>query len=364
MAKPNDYCGLEETNTQHDNSKDTAPFAADSRVFPELKIFIKEKILTNRFSLLTLAVLILWIFVIILTIVCFSRLSNLNARSSSAEEATSSLQKSYENISVYIQAPLQVLRSSLQQLNKSIAMNSKIAQNHSAYIKYHVQQSSMVFDEVNQKIMVLDRNVNNFQKNYSSGGEIDPSLQTLATSILIQYGMARSSPALSCASILQLRPTSPSDYYWVQASNESSVQVYCVMTAPCDTVTGGGWERVFQAIFNVTVHVGFEEVRDLLSRNISLFLSTSQIIVRVWDDKKDDHAYPYHGDRNGTWSYLGAIGSRIDCYNDASSVVHHADVTCFCYLIELQHHESESMLVSIVVQLKITNYSHAEVYVR
>ena len=47
-------------------------------------------------------------------------------------------------------------------------------------------------------------------------------------------------PATSCAA---LPPSSPSDYYWVRASDGSAVSVYCDMTRSCGGVTGG-WMRV------------------------------------------------------------------------------------------------------------------------
>ena len=47
-------------------------------------------------------------------------------------------------------------------------------------------------------------------------------------------------PLSSCAALL---PTTPSGYYWVSASNGSTVHVYCDMTRSCGGVTGG-WVRV------------------------------------------------------------------------------------------------------------------------
>ena len=46
--------------------------------------------------------------------------------------------------------------------------------------------------------------------------------------------------AYSCAA---LPPSSPSDYYWVRASDGSAVRLYCDMTLSCGGVTGG-WMRV------------------------------------------------------------------------------------------------------------------------
>ena len=50
-------------------------------------------------------------------------------------------------------------------------------------------------------------------------------------------------PAASCKQFLENDPTSPSGYYWIQASNGSAVRVYCDMTRTCGGVTGG-WTRI------------------------------------------------------------------------------------------------------------------------
>ena len=52
-----------------------------------------------------------------------------------------------------------------------------------------------------------------------------------------------SSPAVSCADILMVSPSSPSGYYWIINSNGFSVRVYCNMTRLCGNITGG-WMRV------------------------------------------------------------------------------------------------------------------------
>ena len=52
-----------------------------------------------------------------------------------------------------------------------------------------------------------------------------------------------SSPAASCAALLDFSPSSPSGHYWVRSSNSSAVRVYCDMTKSCGNITGG-WMRV------------------------------------------------------------------------------------------------------------------------
>ena len=52
-----------------------------------------------------------------------------------------------------------------------------------------------------------------------------------------------SSPAASCAALLDFSSSSPSGHYWVRSSNGSAVHVYCDMTRSCGNITGG-WTRV------------------------------------------------------------------------------------------------------------------------
>ena len=52
-----------------------------------------------------------------------------------------------------------------------------------------------------------------------------------------------SSPAASCAALLDFSPSSSSGHYWVRSSNGSAVHVYCDMTRSCVNITGG-WTRV------------------------------------------------------------------------------------------------------------------------
>ncbi len=56
-------------------------------------------------------------------------------------------------------------------------------------------------------------------------------------------GKSQVIPAASCIAILHNDPSSPSGYYWITASNYSTVPVYCDMTMACGNITGG-WIRV------------------------------------------------------------------------------------------------------------------------
>ena len=59
---------------------------------------------------------------------------------------------------------------------------------------------------------------------------------------VLRVGQA-SNPAVSCADILEVTPSSPSGYYWIINSDGFSVRVYCDVTRSCGNITGG-WMRV------------------------------------------------------------------------------------------------------------------------
>ena len=76
----------------------------------------------------------------------------------------------------------------------------------------------------------------------NSFSAFDDKIQQLNTSLQLQGVLSinsPSTPARSCAVL----PFSTSGYYWVRASNGSTVRVYCDMTRSCGGVTGG-WMRV------------------------------------------------------------------------------------------------------------------------
>ena len=70
---------------------------------------------------------------------------------------------------------------------------------------------------------------------------IKPILNELQN--LRERGKFASQPALSCKAVFENDPTSPSGYYWIQASDGSAVRVHCDMTRTCGGVTGG-WTRI------------------------------------------------------------------------------------------------------------------------
>ena len=72
-------------------------------------------------------------------------------------------------------------------------------------------------------------------------------------------GSASNNPAGSCQGIKTANPSSPSDYYWLRASNESSIRVYCDMNRTCGEITGG-WMQV--ANINMTDSIATRAPRD------------------------------------------------------------------------------------------------------
>ncbi len=69
------------------------------------------------------------------------------------------------------------------------------------------------------------------------------SLNNLSQSLQMDVvGKSPQYPASSCSSLSR---QSPSDYYWIESSNGSSILVYCDMTKMCGNITGG-WMRVTQ----------------------------------------------------------------------------------------------------------------------
>ena len=60
---------------------------------------------------------------------------------------------------------------------------------------------------------------------------------------VLYLGVNESNAAISCDAILEIIPSAPSGYYWLQSANGSAVRVFCDMTLTCKGV-GGGWMQV------------------------------------------------------------------------------------------------------------------------
>ena len=79
--------------------------------------------------------------------------------------------------------------------------------------------------------------------------DISTEIGQLVAPLLAQFkhlqlpGKTPSHPATSCKEIQKLKPSSPSGYYWITASDESAVHMYCDINRTCGSITGG-WMRV------------------------------------------------------------------------------------------------------------------------
>ena len=119
-------------------------------------------------------------------------------------------------------AELKAREDSLQQLTQS---NEYIINNSTLLLQQLTQSNEIIINNSNEL------NCQQFSREYKM------AVQFLNDSITEAIDILQSS---SCAA---LPPSSPSDYYWVRASNGSAVRVYCDMTRSCGGVTGG-WMRV------------------------------------------------------------------------------------------------------------------------
>jgi hypothetical protein len=95
------------------------------------------------------------------------------------------------------------------------------------------QEDRMNSLQLSQEVSLQALN-SSIQMNLAQHSELLDELQ------LLHLGQSQASPVSSCAHLVH---SFPSDYYWVRASNGSSVRVYCDMTRSCGGVTGG-WMRV------------------------------------------------------------------------------------------------------------------------
>ena len=79
--------------------------------------------------------------------------------------------------------------------------------------------------------------------------EISTEIGQLVAPLLAQLkhlqlpGKTPSHPATSCKEIQELKPSTPSGYYWITASDDSAVRMYCDMSRTCGGITGG-WMQV------------------------------------------------------------------------------------------------------------------------
>jgi len=105
---------------------------------------------------------------------------------------------------------------------------------------------NQLWDDLEQKAGQYDVNFNNLNSSFNFLHREALNLVKVGSKILANVtGQFPSTPAVSCASILQTTPTIPSGDYWIRSLNGTPVQVYCNMSKSCGGITGG-WMRVAQ----------------------------------------------------------------------------------------------------------------------
>ena len=104
------------------------------------------------------------------------------------------------------------------------------------------EESGRSFEELLNSILLFQETLNSSIVLANERYEVLESKTQQLLSTLESLGQP-SSPAASCAALLDFSPSSPSGHYWVRSSNGSAVHVYCDMTRSCGNITGG-WTRV------------------------------------------------------------------------------------------------------------------------
>ena len=103
-------------------------------------------------------------------------------------------------------------------------------------------ESGRSFEELLNSISLLQEILNSSIVLANERYEVLESKTQQLLSTLESLGQP-SSPAASCAALLDFSPSSPSGHYWVRSSNGTAVHMYCDMTRSCGNITGG-WTRV------------------------------------------------------------------------------------------------------------------------
>ena len=112
---------------------------------------------------------------------------------------------------------------------------------------YHIN----ALEELQQTVTTINNTVNEI---------LSPLLDRV--SHLFFPGKTPSHPATSCMEIKELMPSSPSGYYWIKASDDSTSHMYCDMERSCKGV-GGGWMRVASINMSNSSHVCPQGLRTL-----------------------------------------------------------------------------------------------------
>ena len=174
--------------------------------------------------------------------------SNIDRSYEQLEQLNESIDSTHEQfnkmVALQLNSSIDMLYQQLGQHNDSI---NTVYQKLSKTVTQQLQLNTsidMIYKQLSQQNDSIDSVYQQFGQEYTA---LDDRTQQLITSTQLLFNVLEGPggqypfhPAASCAA---LPPSSPSDYYWVRASDSSAVSVYCDMTLSCGGVTGG-WTRV------------------------------------------------------------------------------------------------------------------------
>ena len=131
-------------------------------------------------------------------------------------------------------------------------------------------------EEYTAAVALLNNSVESMYQNIMNNliqNQDNTSYRNKTDLLFTNLGMyiTQTNPASSCAA---LPPSAPSGYYWVRASNDSAVRVYCDMTRSCGGVTGG-WMRVAELDMTNSSHQCPSGLRQCNESNIRTCCITS-----------------------------------------------------------------------------------------
>ena len=191
------------------------------------------------------------------TLIClailFAEVLKLKAQTTSMQQPFINQQAEIvsNDFSSMIQQLNKTLGHDIQQLNGSIEM---VQQEQETSTHELIQKLDNHIQQLNNSIgmVILDQEMSN-NTIWELLAQVRQDIEDANQPRLDQIGQSQAIPAPSCASLIALTPSSPSDYYWVRASNGSAVRVYCDMTRSCGGVTGG-WMRVAELNMTNSCH--------------------------------------------------------------------------------------------------------------
>ena len=183
-----------------------------------------EDVSCKRFICILVTITLVTLISLVFLAVLFAEIAILKSQLVSLQQTSSKMQ----NESVFM-LQLEQINKSLTSIQDQITTLSREEMENNAAQSNNIQQLNTSID------MQLSTLHNQTQQLSDSNTMLQQQHNELLRNVL---GQLPSYPAASCAA---LPPSSPSGYYRVSNSNDSSSLVYCTMS--CCTLTGG-WMRV------------------------------------------------------------------------------------------------------------------------